>query len=85
MLRLKVVVILMELNAIIANDCVCCYSCMCVCAISDVKKAIVAQAIGGIFFSIFGGQPMIILLTTVPLAIYIKGRLMAVPVDNIYI
>uniref|UniRef100_A0A914UP64 Bicarbonate transporter-like transmembrane domain-containing protein n=1 Tax=Plectus sambesii TaxID=2011161 RepID=A0A914UP64_9BILA len=38
----------------------------------NVKKAIIAQAIGGIFFSIFGGQPMIILLTTVPLAIYIK-------------
>ncbi|KAK0396019.1 hypothetical protein QR680_001531 [Steinernema hermaphroditum] len=38
----------------------------------NVRKVIVAQAIGGIFFAIFGGQPMIILLTTVPLAIYIK-------------
>uniref|UniRef100_A0A1I7XHB8 HCO3_cotransp domain-containing protein n=1 Tax=Heterorhabditis bacteriophora TaxID=37862 RepID=A0A1I7XHB8_HETBA len=38
----------------------------------NVRKVITAQAIGGIFFSIFGGQPMIILLTTVPLAIYIK-------------
>ncbi|GMS83389.1 hypothetical protein PENTCL1PPCAC_5564 [Pristionchus entomophagus] len=38
----------------------------------NVKKIIFAQAIGGIFFSLFGGQPMIILLTTVPLAIYIK-------------
>ncbi|CAI5443481.1 unnamed protein product [Caenorhabditis angaria] len=37
-----------------------------------VKKVILAQSIGGIFFSLFGGQPMIILLTTVPLAIYIK-------------
>ncbi|CEF71083.1 Sodium bicarbonate transporter-like protein 11 [Strongyloides ratti] len=38
----------------------------------NVRKVIFAQAIGGIFFAIFGGQPMIILLTTVPLAIYIK-------------
>ncbi|KIH66050.1 hypothetical protein ANCDUO_03626 [Ancylostoma duodenale] len=42
---------------------------------ADVRKVIIAQAIGGIFFSLFGGQPMIILLTTVPLAIYIKGSL----------
>ncbi|KJH45726.1 sodium bicarbonate transporter-like protein 11 domain protein [Dictyocaulus viviparus] len=41
----------------------------------NVRKVIIAQAIGGIFFSLFGGQPMIILLTTVPLAIYIKGLL----------
>uniref|UniRef100_A0A9J2PHI6 Bicarbonate transporter-like transmembrane domain-containing protein n=1 Tax=Ascaris lumbricoides TaxID=6252 RepID=A0A9J2PHI6_ASCLU len=40
--------------------------------VSDVRKVIFAQAIGGIFFAIFGGQPIIILLTTVPLAIYIK-------------
>ncbi|VDK21630.1 unnamed protein product, partial [Anisakis simplex] len=40
--------------------------------ILDVRKVIFAQAIGGIFFAIFGGQPVIILLTTVPLAIYIK-------------
>lgn len=40
---------------------------------SGVKKAIYAQAIGGLFFAIFGGQPMIILLTTVPLAIYVKS------------
>ena len=39
----------------------------------DVKKVIIAQGIGGIFFAIFGGQPMIIILTTVPLAIYVKG------------
>uniref|UniRef100_A0A914I7G5 Bicarbonate transporter-like transmembrane domain-containing protein n=1 Tax=Globodera rostochiensis TaxID=31243 RepID=A0A914I7G5_GLORO len=38
----------------------------------NVRKGILAQAIGGIFFAVFGGQPMIILLTTVPLAIYIK-------------
>ncbi|CAJ0586588.1 unnamed protein product, partial [Mesorhabditis spiculigera] len=38
----------------------------------NVRKVIFAQAIGGLFFAVFGGQPMIILLTTVPLAIYIK-------------
>ncbi|CAG9530637.1 unnamed protein product [Cercopithifilaria johnstoni] len=38
----------------------------------NVRKVITAQALGGIFFAIFGGQPIIILLTTVPLAIYIK-------------
>nr|CAD2168459.1 unnamed protein product [Meloidogyne enterolobii] len=38
----------------------------------NVRKGILAQAIGGVFFAAFGGQPMIILLTTVPLAIYIK-------------
>ncbi|KAI6224190.1 HCO3-cotransp domain-containing protein [Aphelenchoides besseyi] len=38
----------------------------------NVRKVVFAQAVGGIFFSVFGGQPMIVLLTTVPLAIYIK-------------
>ncbi|KRY15930.1 Sodium bicarbonate transporter-like protein 11, partial [Trichinella patagoniensis] len=37
-----------------------------------VKQSIFAQALGGLFFSLFGGQPIIILLTTVPLSIYIK-------------
>jgi sodium borate transporter 11 len=38
-----------------------------------VKKVIFAQAVGGICFALFGGQPMIVILTTAPLAIYIKG------------
>uniref|UniRef100_A0A914WVI2 Bicarbonate transporter-like transmembrane domain-containing protein n=1 Tax=Plectus sambesii TaxID=2011161 RepID=A0A914WVI2_9BILA len=38
----------------------------------NVKKVILAQAIGGIFFAVFSGQPMNIALTTAPLAIYIK-------------
>lgn len=38
-----------------------------------VKKVIVGQTIGGLFFVIFGGQPLLILLTTAPLALYIKG------------
>lgn len=37
-----------------------------------VKKVIVGQTIGGLFFVIFGGQPLLILLTTAPLALYIK-------------
>ncbi|VDD97790.1 unnamed protein product [Enterobius vermicularis] len=38
----------------------------------DVRKLIFAQGFGGIIWAIFGGQPMIIIHTTVPLAIYIK-------------
>uniref|UniRef100_A0A7E4VBW0 HCO3_cotransp domain-containing protein n=1 Tax=Panagrellus redivivus TaxID=6233 RepID=A0A7E4VBW0_PANRE len=38
----------------------------------NVKKVIFGQAVGGIFFALVGGQPIIVLLTTVPLAIYIK-------------
>ncbi|XP_070563851.1 solute carrier family 4 member 11-like isoform X2 [Ptychodera flava] len=38
----------------------------------DVKKVIFAQAVGGLCFAIFGGQPLIVLLTTAPLALYIK-------------
>ncbi|XP_071799371.1 solute carrier family 4 member 11-like isoform X4 [Asterias amurensis] len=38
----------------------------------DVRKVIVSQTLGGIFFALFGGQPLIVMLTTAPLAIYIK-------------
>ncbi|KAF0287548.1 Sodium bicarbonate transporter-like protein 11 [Amphibalanus amphitrite] len=38
----------------------------------DVKKVIIGQAAGGLFFFVFGGQPLMVLLTTAPLAIYIK-------------
>ncbi|XP_077981270.1 solute carrier family 4 member 11-like [Glandiceps talaboti] len=38
----------------------------------DVKKVIIAQSFGGLFFAMLGGQPLIILLTTAPLALYIK-------------
>ena len=40
---------------------------------SDVKKAIYSQTIAGLIFAVFGGQPMVILLTTAPLALYTKG------------
>lgn len=38
----------------------------------DVRKVIVSQAFGGLLFSLFSGQPLVIVRTTVPLAIYIK-------------
>lgn len=38
----------------------------------NVQKVIYSQTIGGLFFALFGGQPMVILLTTAPLALYTK-------------
>ncbi|XP_071849821.1 solute carrier family 4 member 11-like isoform X4 [Apostichopus japonicus] len=38
----------------------------------DVQRVITSQMLGGAFFAIFGGQPLIVLLTTAPLALYIK-------------
>ncbi|ESN99082.1 hypothetical protein HELRODRAFT_107158 [Helobdella robusta] len=38
----------------------------------DVRKVIYSQTISGLTFAVFGGQPMVILLTTAPLAIYTK-------------
>ncbi|PSN47888.1 Sodium bicarbonate transporter-like protein 11 [Blattella germanica] len=38
----------------------------------DVKKVVMGQSIGGIIFSLFSGQPLLVLLTTAPLALYIK-------------
>lgn len=43
------------------------------CNVLDVKKVIIGQTIGGLFFFVFGGQPLLILLTTAPLSLYIKG------------
>lgn len=40
----------------------------------DVKKVIVGQTIGGLFQALLGGQPLLILLTTAPLSLYIKGE-----------
>lgn len=39
-----------------------------------VPKAIAAQCLGGLFFSVFGGQPLIVVSTTAPLTIYVKGK-----------
>lgn len=38
-----------------------------------VKKLVFSQAAGGMLFALFGGQPLIILLSTAPLALYTKG------------
>ncbi|CBY35433.1 unnamed protein product [Oikopleura dioica] len=37
-----------------------------------VQKTIIAQSFGGLFFALFSGQPIVILLTTAPLALYIS-------------
>ncbi|XP_061166083.1 solute carrier family 4 member 11-like isoform X1 [Saccostrea echinata] len=38
----------------------------------DVQKVLFSQCVGGLLFAIFGGQPLIVLLTTAPLALYTK-------------
>ena len=38
----------------------------------NVEKTIYAQAIGGLVYSIFSAQPLVLLLTTAPIALYIK-------------
>lgn len=40
---------------------------------ADVQKTIAGQSIGGLLYALFSGQPLVILLTTAPLAIYIQG------------
>nr|XP_020019459.1 sodium bicarbonate transporter-like protein 11 isoform X1 [Castor canadensis] len=37
-----------------------------------VQKTVVGQSIGGLLYALFSGQPLVILLTTAPLAIYIQ-------------
>lgn len=38
----------------------------------NVFTCILSQTIGGLAFAIFGGQPLLIMLTTAPLALYVK-------------
>ncbi|XP_029449769.1 sodium bicarbonate transporter-like protein 11 isoform X2 [Rhinatrema bivittatum] len=38
----------------------------------DVQKTIVGQCIGGLIYALFSGQPLVVLLTTAPLALYIN-------------
>ncbi|XP_056626415.1 solute carrier family 4 member 11-like [Triplophysa dalaica] len=38
----------------------------------DVQKTIIGQSIGGVIYSLFAGSPMVIPLTTAPLAIFIS-------------
>ncbi|KAK3732600.1 hypothetical protein QZH41_016075 [Actinostola sp. cb2023] len=37
-----------------------------------VKQVIIAQSVSGVLYSLFSGQPLIVLLTTAPLALYVK-------------
>ena len=41
---------------------------------TGVKKILFSQMFGGILFAVFGGQPLIVLLTTAPLALYTKSE-----------
>uniref|UniRef100_H2YQ28 Bicarbonate transporter-like transmembrane domain-containing protein n=1 Tax=Ciona savignyi TaxID=51511 RepID=H2YQ28_CIOSA len=40
--------------------------------IIDVQSCIVSQTLGGLIFAFMSGQPMLILVTTAPLALYVK-------------
>jgi sodium borate transporter 11 len=40
--------------------------------IIDVRKIIISQAFGGVVFALVGGQPLIVLLSTAPLALLTK-------------
>ncbi|XP_013791827.2 sodium bicarbonate transporter-like protein 11, partial [Limulus polyphemus] len=39
---------------------------------TDVRKSIIGQTLGGLLFATLGGQPLVIIMTTAPLALYIK-------------
>lgn len=41
----------------------------------DVTRVIMGQTIGGLCYGVFGGQPLLVLLSTAPLALYIKSKL----------
>ncbi|XP_061292673.1 solute carrier family 4 member 11 isoform X7 [Bos javanicus] len=38
----------------------------------DVQKTVAGQGIGGLLYALFSGQPLVVLLTTAPLALYIN-------------
>lgn len=40
----------------------------------DLRKALVGQVIGGLSYALLGGQPLVIVMTTAPLCLYIKGE-----------
>lgn len=42
---------------------------------TDIRKAIIGQTIGGLSFAFLGGQPLVIIMTTAPICLYIKGTL----------
>ncbi len=45
----------------------------CLLFFADVQKTIIGQCIGGVIYSLFSGSPLVIPLTTAPLAIFISG------------
>lgn len=46
---------------------------------ADVQKTIVGQSIGGVIYALFAGSPLVIPLTTAPLAIFISGVYRVLP------
>ncbi|KAF4023373.1 hypothetical protein G4228_015589 [Cervus hanglu yarkandensis] len=42
---------------------------------SDVQKTVAGQSIGSLLYALFSGQPLVVLLTTAPLALYINGAM----------
>ena len=38
----------------------------------DPRKTMIGQALGGLFFALFSGQPLVVVMTTAPLCIYVK-------------
>ena len=48
----------------------------------SVPKAVASQCLGGIFFSIFAGQPLIVVMTTAPLTLYVKGNFHSIDKRN---
>ena len=48
------------------------FDCVLHCLFLAVKKIIFSQAFGGVVFALIGGQPLIVMLSTAPLALFIK-------------
>lgn len=46
---------------------------------TDVQKTIIGQSIGGVIYALFAGSPLVIPLTTAPLAIFISGACWVLP------
>ena len=49
-----------------------------------VMDAIVGQTLGGTLFSLLAGQPLIVIMTTAPIALYIKIIVAVAEVDKFY-
>ena len=50
--------------------------------------AILGQTIGGLIFSLLAGQPLIIIMTTAPIALYIKvfiTNIIIITIDHCYL